>query len=195
VSDSAKLKTEPRVKGVAFRTIDLCFSELRGAAIRDQAHALMQPEVASAYSDGLLLAASWYPISWYRETFRAFRTATGESPELARTIGKRAVIHDMKGVHKQLLAKFLSPQMLLEMGQRVFKTYYDTGQLHVLESRKGFAKIRLTGCVGWDTNMWFEMSGSCEAQLELAGAHHVRMRTLSGGGELDTAAEFEARWV
>jgi hypothetical protein len=189
------LVTGPRVKGLAFRTIDLCFCELRGAATRDQARALMQPEVARAYRDGLLLAASWYPIGWYRETFRAFRTATGESQELARAIGKRAVMHDMKSVHKQLFAKIVSPQTLLEMGQRVFKTYYDTGQLHVLESRKGFAKIRLTGCVGWDTNMWFEVSGACEAQLELAGAQHVRMRTLSGAGEHDTAAELEARWA
>jgi hypothetical protein len=195
VPDSAKPVTEPRVKGVAFRTIDLCLSELRGTDVCARAHALMQADVGKAYRDGLILAATWYPTGWYRDAFRAFRAATGEGLELPRAIGKRAVVHDMRGVHKQLLAKMVSPQMLLEMGQRVFHTYYDTGRLDVLESRKGYAKVRLTGCVGWDANMWSELCGSCEAQLEIAGARHIRFRTVSGAGETDTDSEFEARWA
>jgi hypothetical protein len=195
VADSAKLGTGPRVKGVAFRTIGQCLSELRGAEVRARAHSLMQGDVGQAYRDGLLLAASWYPISWYREAFRAFRAAAGEGLELPRAIGKRAVVIDFRGVHKQLVAKVLSPQMLLEMGQRVFNTYYDTGRLEVLEARKGYAKARVTGCVGWDANMWSELYGSCEAQLEIAGAQHVRLHVLSGGTDADTASEFEARWA
>jgi hypothetical protein len=195
MAESAKPAAEPRVKGVAFRTIDFCFCDLRGAAARDQARALMPEDLARAYGDGLILAATWYPIGWYRETFRAFRAATGEGADLPRMIGKAAVRHDMAGVHKRLLAKIASPQMLLEMGQRVFKTYYDTGQLDVVESRRGFARVKLTGCLGWDANMWLELSGSCEAQLEAAGARHVRIRTLSGAGENDADAEFEARWA
>jgi hypothetical protein len=195
VPDSAKLGTEPRVKGVAFRTIDACLSELRGAEVRARARSLMQGDVGRAYRDGLLLAASWYPISWYREAFRAFRAAAGEGLELPRAIGKRAVVYDFRGVHKQLVAKIVSPQMLLEMGQRVFHTYYDTGRLEVLEARKGYAKARVTGCVGWDANMWSELYGSCEAQLEIAGAQHVRLHVLSGGTDADTASAFEARWA
>ncbi len=195
VPDSAKPVTEPRVKGVAFRTINHCFSELRGAEVCARSHLLMQDDVGRAYRDGLILAATWYPTSWYRDAFRAFRAATGEGLDLPRAIGKRAVFHDMRGVHKQLLAKIVSPQMLLEMGQRVFHTYYDTGQLEVLESRKGYARVRLTGCIGWDANMWSELCGSCEGQLEIAGAQHVRLRVLSGGGDTDADAEFEARWA
>ena len=195
VPDSAKSVTEPRVKGVAFRTIDLCFAELRGVEVRARAREFMHVDVAGAYRDGLLLAASWYPISWYRDAFRAFRAGTGEGLELPRTIGKRAVFHDFRGVHKQLLAKVVSPQMLLDLGHRVFNTYYDTGRLEVLESRKGYAKVRLAGCLGWDANMWSELCGSCEGQLEIAGARHVRLRVLWGGGETDANAEFEAHWV
>jgi hypothetical protein len=195
VPDSAKAVTEPRVKGVAFRTIDLCFSELRGAEVRARSHMLMHPDIGRVYRDGLVLAASWYPISWYRDAFRAFRAAAGEGLELPRSIGKRAVVHDFRGVHKQLLAKVVSPQMLLELGHRVFNTYYDTGRLEVIESRRGYAKVRLTGCLGWDANMWSELSGSCEGQLEIAGARHVRLRNLSGAGDTDVDAELEAHWV
>src|SRR3954462_12099587 len=99
---------EPRVKGVAFRTNELCFFELRGPEARDRARALMEPQLSHAFRHGLVLAASWYPISWYRDAFHAFRTATGEGIELVRAIGKCAVRRDMAGVHKQLIAKVLS---------------------------------------------------------------------------------------
>ena len=183
------------MKGVAFRTIELCFFELRGADAREEARARMRPELANLYRDGLVLAATWYPISWYRETFQAFRAATGEGNELVRAIGKCAARHDMSGVHKQLLAKIISPQMLLAIAQRVFKTYYDTGTMEVVSSRRGFAHVRCVGCIGWDESMWVELAGSCEAQLELTGGKHVRLRILSGGGESDTGVELEAHWV
>ena len=64
---------EPKVKGVAFRTIDLCYERLRGVEARDRAREMMPRELADAFRYYTLLAASWYPISWYRETFRAFR--------------------------------------------------------------------------------------------------------------------------
>jgi hypothetical protein len=43
--------------------------------------------------------------------------------------------------------------------------------------------------------MWSELCGSCEGQLEIAGARHVRLRIVSGAGDPDTDAEFEARWA
>jgi hypothetical protein len=189
------LDAEPKVKGTAFRSIDLSFLDLRGEAARKRALDLMHPEVAATYRNGLMLAASWYPISWYREVFRAFRAATGEGPELAHKIGARSVQIDMKSMYKMLFAKFVSPQTLLGLSQRLFSTYYDTGQFEVIESHRGHVKVRLSGCVGWDLNMWTEILGSCTALLEIAGAKEVRLRLVSGGKERDTAAELEAHWV
>src|SRR5262245_26193085 len=58
---------EPRVKGVAFNTIEACFLELRGVPARDRARELMPETIRDAYQKRLLLAASWYPISWNRQ--------------------------------------------------------------------------------------------------------------------------------
>jgi hypothetical protein len=186
---------EPKVKGVAFRTIDLCYTNLRGAEARDAARSAMPVELGDGFRYRTILAASWYPISWYRETFRAFRTATGDGPELARELGRLAAKHDMAGVHKQILAKLISPQSLLGMSQRVFNTYYDTGEFEILESRSGFVHARLWNCIGWDQNMWMELAGSCESLLGIAGAKNVRIRLLAGGNDGDSHADFEAHWT
>jgi hypothetical protein len=43
--------------------------------------------------------------------------------------------------------------------------------------------------------MWTEISGSCVAFLEVAGAKEVRLRTRLGGQDGDTETELEAHWV
>lgn len=192
--DIVRSEPEPRVKGVAFRTIDSCFTELCGAEARAKAHTLMGNDVAQAYRYGTVLAASWYPISWYRDVFAAFRAAVNAGPELPRRIGRLAVQHDMRGAHKRLIAWLASPQTLLALSQRVFSNYYDTGLVEIVESKAGLVRMRASGCVDWDLNMWSELAGSSEALLELAGAHQVQVRWLSGGRDGDVEHELEARW-
>jgi hypothetical protein len=192
--NSVSPSSEPKVKGVAFRTIDFCFERLRGPEARDRARETMLPELADAFRYYTLLAASWYSISWYRETFRAFRAATGEGPELAREIGRLAARHDMSGVHKQILVKLTSPQALLSMSQRVFNTYYDIGRFEIVASERGYVQARCGNCVGWDRSMWMELLGSCESLLEIAGARNVEGRIVSGGLDGNTHAVMEATW-
>jgi len=154
----------------------------------------MAAPVAEAYREGTLLPASWYPISWYREVFKAYRIATSMGTELPRRIGALAVQHDMQGVHKRLVAWLASPQTLLSLSQRVFNTYYDTGRIEVVSSRSGFVHIRAVGCVGWDHNMWSELAGSSAALLTAAGARHVRVYGISGGQDGDESHELEGHW-
>jgi uncharacterized protein (TIGR02265 family) len=186
---------EARVKGVAFRTIDACFLELRGPKLHARAQELMAPELRQAFHDGLILAATWYPISWYRDTMRAFRAANNEGLELVRQIGYQSVRRDMLGTYKMMFARILSPQMLLSLSQRIFSTYYDTGTSQVTESRKGHCVMRLQGCSGWDANLFHEIHGSSVSLLEIAGAKDVRVHIRLGGRDGDTDAEYEAVWV
>lgn len=186
---------EAKVKGVAFRTIDTCFFELRGAKMHAKARELMFDEVRKAFESGLILPASWYPIGWYREVFRAFRAASGDGLELPRQIGYQAIKRDMSSIYKMMFVRIISPQTLLSLSSRLFSTYYDTGSFEVLESRKGYVHVKLSGCVGWDANMWTEIYGSCLSMLELAGAKEIRLRTKTGGRDHDTDTELEAHWV
>jgi hypothetical protein len=169
--------------------------ELCGPEAHARARALMTSEVAEAYRYGTVLAASWYPISWYRDVLAAFRSAVKAGPELPRRIGRLAVQHDMRGAHKRLIAWLASPQTLLSLSQRVFSNYYDTGSVQIVESRSGFVRMRSSGCVDWDVNMWSELAGSSEALLEIAGARQVQVRWLSGSQQGDQDHEFEAHWT
>jgi hypothetical protein len=187
--------TEAKVKGVAFKTIELCFTELRGRTARDRLEEHLPRELAEGFRYHTILATNWYPIELYKACFRAFRAVTGEGPELAREIGKLAARHDMSGVHKQILARLISPQALVGMSQRVFNTYYDTGTFAIEESRRGFIRAACRGCKGFDENMWAEIAGSCESLLEIAGAKFIRLRIVGGGGDDSDSAVFEARWA
>jgi hypothetical protein len=100
------------VKGTAFRTIDACFTELRGGKLHARAQEMTLPDLAKAFRSGLILTASWYPIRWYRETLRALRADGGEELELVRQIGYQAVRRDMAPTYKMMFARVLSPQML-----------------------------------------------------------------------------------
>lgn len=183
------------MKGLAFRTVDSCFRELRGETLRRRADELLPQELAEGFRYHTILAAGWYPVEQYKALFRAFRSATGEGAELAREIGRFAARQDMAGVHKQLVARLLSPQTLLGMTQRMFSTYYDTGQFSIVESRSGYVRGCATGCVGWDESMWSELMGASESLLEIAGAKHVRLRTIAGGRDGDASLDVEARWA
>jgi hypothetical protein len=186
---------EPRVKGVAFRTIDACFIELRGAKLHARAQELMAPDLRDAFRNNLVLPASWYPIGWYRETLRAFRAANNEGLELVRQIGYQSARRDMLGTYKMMFAKILSPQTLLSLSNRIFSQYYDTGESRVTESKKGHCVMRLQGVIGWDANMFHEIHGSSVSLLEIAGAKDVRIHVRLGGRDGDTEAEYEAVWL
>ncbi len=192
---STPARPEPKVTGIAFRTIDTCFTELCGPEARERAHAAFPQELADAYRYSTLLAASWYPVAWYCGAFAAYRRVTGSGADLPRRIGKLAARHDMSGVHKRLVARILSPQALLGISQMVFNTYYDTGTFEVLRSTKGFVQVRISGCLGWDQSMWQEVAGSCESLLEIAGAKAPAVTFLSGGGDRDTTSMLEGTWV
>jgi hypothetical protein len=143
----------------------------------------------------MILAASWYPIEWYRDCFRAFRIANNDGPDLPRMIGYQAVKRDMATTYKMMFAKIVSPQTLLSLSGKLFSQYYDTGRMEVVQSRRGYALVRCSECTGWDANMWTEVYGSCIAFLEAAGATEVRLRTKAGGRDGDTETELEAFWV
>src|SRR4051812_1774836 len=96
---------EPKVKGVSFRTVHTVFGELRGKETLERALGLMKPEVSEAYRKNMLLAASWYPISWYRDALSACRRAAHEGPELMRAIGYRSMMLDMGSTYKQIVAR------------------------------------------------------------------------------------------
>jgi hypothetical protein len=186
---------EQRIKGLTFRTSDVCFKEMRGQAARDRAHQLMSPDLREAFHKGLILTGSWYPIEWYREMHRAMRAATGEGTELARRLGYVTMQYDMKRIHNRLISRLVSPQMLFKFGARVFNSYYEKGDFTVVKSGQGNVRARLDGCVGFNQSIFIECAGGSVALLEAAGAKEVRLHVLEGGRDADEHMVMEAHWI
>ncbi|MCC6215344.1 MAG: hypothetical protein IT376_10775 [Polyangiaceae bacterium] len=138
---------DPKVKGLAFRSVLKSLEALRGQAAVAAALGAMDPEVADAYRRNTILATGWYPIAWYREAFRAIVATT--SPELPRAIGAEAIRADLDGVHK-LMLRMLSPETVFSLSSKLFGKYYDTGSLRIAEGRNGFTRAEAGGCTGWD---------------------------------------------
>lgn len=181
------------MKGTSFRSVLLALETLRGANAVERCLASMSDEQAAAFRYGTLLASGLYPIEWYGELLRAARVATGEGDRLLFELGRESVRHDMTGVYRAVF-KLLSPQAVFVLASRLFSNYYDTGQFRIVESRACYALAKWSGCTGFNRDLWSEIFGGCSMFLELAGAKHIRTRTLEGGGDEDFAT-MSAHWT
>jgi hypothetical protein len=185
---------EPKVKGVTLRSAMQALERLRGAAVVQATTDALHGEAAEGFRYGTIIAAGWYPTSWYRELHAAMLRVTGEGEQLIRDVEREAARADMTGVYS-LAFKLLSPQVLLSLSSRLFSTYYDTGKVQMLDARKGYARSRWSGCTGFNRSIWVGVFASCELFLELAGAKNVRPHVVAGGGAHDDFAELEAYWT
>lgn len=183
----------PRVKGVAFRSVYASLGKLRGKEIQLAARGAFTEELKSGFTYGAIVPGGWYPIEWYKDLFRAIRSATGEGKDLVHEIGRQCTRDDMSGIYS-MLAKLISPQSLFSLSQRVFSNYYSAGAVEVVESRKGYTHARWKDCHQFDENMWTEILGSCVQLLEIGGARNVRARMVAGGHDGAETMEATAHW-
>ncbi len=181
-SESAA-QNEPKVKGVAFRSVLAVAVELHGEAKVEQAMASLAPEDAEALRYRVV-HTGWYPISLYRKLWSALLTTLGGGYETARTIGAGALRRDVTGVYRMLF-KVLSPETVLSLSGRFFNNYYDTGTLHIRDQKHGSARAVYEGCVGFDKAMWEELVGSSLEMIRIGGGKNVRA-TIERGGESAT---------
>jgi len=184
---------EPKVKGVAFRSVYASLGTLRGKPAQQKTLGAVSEELRNGFSYGAIVPGGWYPIAWYKELLYVIRAVTGEGKALVHDIGRQCTRDDMSGIYS-MLAKLISPQSLFSLSQRVFSNYYSVGKVEVVESRKGYCHARWTRCYEFDENMWTEILGSSVQLLEIGGAENVRARILAGGVDGGDAMEAAAHW-
>lgn len=184
---------EPRVKGIAFRSVLRALEQQAGADTLNRAYERMDEGPRDALRYGSLVASSWYPISWYRSMWRGVLAASPGVPRLAWRLGREAALMDMRGIYR-LVFVLIEPSTVLSLSPRLFRNYYDTGEVIVRASSATSAQVEWRGCSGFDRAMWHEVFGSAEAFLELAGAKGCDLRLVAGGGEQDDSATIDGRW-
>ncbi|MFH0901806.1 MAG: hypothetical protein V2A73_14345 [Pseudomonadota bacterium] len=184
---------QPQTKGLSFRSFLKSLSRLRGESAVGATLSNIAPRVGQQLREGLIFSGNWYPLSWYRDLHAAAQSATDEGLELARAIGFDSVRDDLSGIYRIFLL-VVSPEYVLSKASLLFGTYFDTGRMEIVESSRGRARARWTGCSEFNKNIWADVTGGCEAAIRAAGARSVRIDLLSGGNNGDSAMELEAHW-
>lgn len=183
----------PCIKGIAFRTAFQTFRELYGPFTADAILERLPPDLRGRIEQGLIFTGNWYPLAWYNQVYVAAQEVTGLGLELPLILSRENIKKDLGRVYA-IFVRWLSPEYVIGRAARLFNTYYDTGTFAIVESRKGYVRARLTGCHGFNKNLWVGLLGGCEAALLASGVKHARFTVLEGGGDGQSDMEFEATW-
>jgi hypothetical protein len=180
------------IKGQSLRNYPITLRAVRGDEVADRVLALLSPELRQGLELGTILAGGWYPVAYKRELHQAGSKVTGE-PGFARVMGYEQTKRDLRGIYKTFV-RIATPRFVLSIASRIFSTYFRPGTMRVLENRDNFVSVELTGCAGFDANIWRDVLGGCQATLMVAGARTCRIRIMGGGNDGDDFARATAWW-
>lgn len=151
------------------------------------------PEADRGALGGSVLASSWYPMdALLRFMQEAERQLGPQEPDLVRRMGRASSEYSLKGIYR-IFFKVGSPEFIIARAAPVFSSYYDTGQMKVVESVPGHATMELVGFAA-ARQFCERVHGWMQRTLELSGARNVRLAHSSCVHRGDAACRFEAIW-
>jgi hypothetical protein len=141
-----------------------------------------------------VLASSWYDV----DTFRRFMVETerqlaAREPDVVRRMGRFSCDQGITTVYR-IFFKLGSPEFIIGRAARVFSSYYDTGELRIVESGPGRAVGELVGFEGGAPQFCERIFGWMQQTLERAGARNLRAKhdvCVHRGGPV---CRFEGYW-
>jgi hypothetical protein len=182
-----------RAKGIAFWSFLTTLERVRGTDDHQATLAELPREISEPLRNGEVVATGWYPIAWYRELHAAMnRACRQEGFELSHRIGRDSALADFRGIYR-LLLRVVSSEMLVSQAPRLFRLYFEGGNVAMAETGKGLGVIEFSGWHGFDRAMWSDVTGGIEGVLVARRAANVRHRVLSGGGA-EANFKIEYRW-
>jgi uncharacterized protein (TIGR02265 family) len=182
-----------QVKGTAVQSSLRYVGERFGEATLTGVLAALTAEDQRALG-GSLLASSWYPMPAFLRFMReAQRQLGAQEPEVVRNMGRASCDHGVTGVYR-VFFRLGSPEFIISRAARVFSSYYDTGELKVVESRGGRALVELTGLQDSAPEFCERIYGWMQRTLELSGARNLRPSHPSCVHRGDAACRFEGNW-
>ena len=184
--------TEPRVKGLAFRSALEAIRTLRS----DEGLAATLNELPAAVADplrfGAVVASGWFPLASYSALLSAAQRAARF--DIARAVGRTAFRANLEGTYHAMTFP-LHPQAIVTRTPRTWGLHFDRGRLVVVEARAGMAQFLIEQGAGFDAVVWESIVGAVEGTLEACGARHLRMHVAAGGEDGDVSIEIQARWA
>jgi hypothetical protein len=182
-----------KVKGTAVvATVRFLEEQFGHPGLRSVLDAL--PAAERALVEPAPLASTWYPMSLLLHLMREAQVQHGPSrPRLIRDSGRASADYGLTTVYK-IFFKVGSPQFIIGRAARVFGSYYDTGDLRVVESGPGHATVDLVGLEEGSVEFCERILGWMERTMELCGARNLRSAHSRCGHRGDPVCRFQGDW-
>lgn len=187
-------RDEVKVKGQSFHSVTRALGELRGDEFRAEVLERFAGEGGKRMREGSLLPATFYPVAWYRELFRAACELAPEVHDLAREAGRVSGERDLSGIYKVVIRAF-STAMVIKQSPRLFSLIYQGGAIEVIDVRDRYARLRYYDCFGFDRNVWQDAVGGAGAVFRATGADRLVLRVLEGGQDGDSTMVLSTSWM
>ncbi len=139
------------------------------------AAAVTPPEAAKLVT-GQVLAGSWYPFAHFVALLETAELLFAPAQDFGRREGMYCAEWDLRGVYRVFI-KLASPSFLVERAGKVWRQYYDSGELVVVESApsrvlfelRDFAAPHRTHC---DTVLgWSQRAAELTGVGKVTGSH------------------------
>ena len=133
-----------RVKGTAISG-RLQYARRRGGdeAVRTLVAGITDPETRDQLADGKALKSSWYPFSTLVDITVGIDRLFGKGDlSIVAEVGGDVAEADLNGVYRLFFA-IASPHYLLDKAASIWRNYYDSGELVVVERAQNMAVLEL----------------------------------------------------
>jgi hypothetical protein len=132
------------VKGTAISG-RLNYARRRGGdeAVQTIVNGLSDPAARELLADGKPLKSNWYPFSALVDITVGIDRLFGKGDlSIVQEVGGDVAEADLNGVYK-LFMQFASPQYLVDKAASLWRNYYDSGELLVVERGQDMAMLEL----------------------------------------------------
>jgi hypothetical protein len=182
-----------RVKGTAIASTLRFVRERFGAEAVAQVRGDLEPALQASLPDEPL-ASVWYPFALLMALGRsAARRFGGGMTYFHREMGRASADYAMNAVYR-IFFKLGSPQFVVARATRVWRTYYDTGELKPLVAEPGHAVLELSGFTEPMPELCERLIGWMSRSVELAGGKNLRSAHTLCVLRGDEVCRFEGWW-
>ena len=182
-----------RVKGTAVQSSLRYVRERFGEAGITRVLADLPDADREALAHGVL-PSSWYPMQTLLRFMRHTALVFGpQEPDVIRRMGRASCDYGVTGVYK-IFFKVGSPEFIISRAAPAFSSYYDSGELRIVEKGPRSVAAELAGLDGGAPEFCERIYGWMERTLELAGAKHLRSSHSACVHRGDRVCRFEGTW-
>jgi hypothetical protein len=187
------MRAPPQTKGTSVAAVIRFVEKEWGTDGLARLAAAVRPVEAAGLVSGQVLAGSWYPFAHFVALLETAETLFGGQGDISRREGMYCADYDLRGVYRVFI-KLASPSFLVERAGKVWRQYYDSGELVVTESGPAAITFELREFAAPHRAHCETVLGWSQRAAELTGVgkvtgHHPRCRARG-----DANCVFRVSW-